>query len=173
MYNNPYFNNYSPQATRDRIDNQIAELEKIKSQLPQQTTSQPTNLTQNFQLASTGREGIRFANSIEEVQRDVIMIDTPYFSKDMSVVWVKNTSGNIKTYELKEIVPLDEKDMQIQYLQQQIEELKGKIDNEQYVTNDDAKFDETSSTENDGATRTTTKASKSTSVSRVSTSKKK
>ena len=36
----------------------------------------------------------------------------------------KNTKGDIKTYELKEIVQKDEKDIQIEYLQAQIEELK-------------------------------------------------
>ena len=103
----------------------------------------------------------------------MVIGDTPYFSKDMSVVWIKNTKGEIKTYELNEIVPLDEKDMQIQYLQSQIEELKGRIKNEQRITNDDEQFNETSTSKNDGTVGTTTKKNKSTSVSRVSTSKKK
>ena len=54
----------------------------------------------------------------------MVVGDTPYFSKDMSVVWIKNTKGEIKTYELNEIVPKDNKDIQIEYLQAQIEELK-------------------------------------------------
>lgn len=166
MYNNPYFNQYNQQATIDRINNQIAELEKMKQQIPPQPMQQPqpTNLTQNFQLAPTNREVIRYASSIDEVQRDMVIGDTPYFSKDMSVVWVKNTKNEIKTYELKEIIPLDEKDLEIQYLQQQIEELKKvRVNNEQY--------DETSTSKDDGAIRTTTKKSKPTSVSTVSKSK--
>ena len=67
---------------------------------------------------------IRYATSMEEVQRDMVIGDTPYFSKDMSVVWIKNTKGEIKTYELNEIIPKDEKDLKIEYLQAQIEELK-------------------------------------------------
>lgn len=128
MYNNPYMANmYNPQANIDRINNQIAELEKMKSQIPTQT---PTNLTQNFQIAPTHRDVMKYANSIEEVQKDMINGDTPYFSKDMTVLWVKNTKGDIKTYELNEIVPKDEKDLKIEFLQAQVDELKGMIDNE-------------------------------------------
>lgn len=136
MYNNPYMNAYNPQATVDRINAQMNELEKMKQQL-QQPVQQPTNLTQNFQLAPTNRDVIKYASSIEEVRRDMVIGDTPYFSKDMSVVWIKNTKGDIKTYELNEIIPKDEKDLQIDLLMSQIEELKGMIKHEQSNTNVD------------------------------------
>ena len=130
MYNNPYINSYNPQVSVDRINSQIAELEKMKTQM-QQPIQTPTNLTQNFQIAPTNRDVIKYATSIDEVQRDMVVGDTPYFSKDMSVVWIKNTKGDIRTYELNEIIPKDNKDLQIEYLQAQIEELKkGMIKNE-------------------------------------------
>ena len=133
MYTNPYLSAYNSQANLDRINAQINELEKIKSQM-QQPVQTPTNLTQNFQLAPTNRDVIRYATSMEEVQRDAVLGETPYFSKDMSVVWVKNTKGEIKTYELNEIVPKDDKDLKIEYLQAQIEELKkGMKNNESNV----------------------------------------
>jgi len=169
MYNNPYMQ-YSPQSNIDRINNQIAELEKMKTQI---NNPQPANVTQNFQLTPTSRDGIRYASSIDEVEKDIVFGDTPFFSKDMSVVWIKNIKGDIKSFELKEIKPMDDKDILITNLQQQIEELKGRIDNEQYGANDDEQFIETSSTENDGATRTAIKKSKSSSVSRISKSKTK
>ena len=123
MYNSPYMPNvYNPQANIDRINMQMAELEKMKEQL-QKPVQQPP-ITQNFQIAPTNREVIRYASSIEEVNRDMVIGDTPYFSKDMSVVWIKNAKGEIKTYELTEIIPKDNKDIQIEYLQAQIEELK-------------------------------------------------
>ena len=114
---------YNPQANIDRINNQIAELEKMKAQMPMQP------ITQNFQLVPN-RESIRYVNSIDEVQREIITGDTPYFSKDMSVVWIKSSKGDIKTYELNEIIPKDDKDIKIEYLQAQIEELKKEIKNE-------------------------------------------
>ena len=177
MYgNNPYINNYNPQPSLDRINGQIAELEKMKQQLqqPPQQPQMPTNLTQNFQIAPTNNNVIKYATSIEEVQRNMVIGDTPFFSNDMSVVWIKNTKGDIKTYELNEIIPKDEKDLTIEYLQQQIEELKkGMIVNESSSTDDDEQYVEASTTEDDGATRTTTKKSKPSSISRVSNSKKK
>lgn len=130
MYNNPYYN---PQASIDRINSQIAELEKMKTQIPQQPIPQPTNLTQNFQLAPTNQNAIRYANSMEEVQKDIVIGDTPYFSKDMSILWVKNTKGEIKSYELREIVQKDEKDLKIDFLMAQIEELKRGIENAKSV----------------------------------------
>lgn len=128
MYNNPYINSYNQQMTVDRINAQMNELEKMKQQL-QQPIQQPTNLTQNFQLAPTNRDVIKYASSMEEVQRDMVIGDTPFFSKDMSVVWIKNIKGEIKTYELNEIIPKDDKDIQIEMLQAQINEMKGMIQN--------------------------------------------
>ena len=137
MYNNPYMNNYNQQANIDRLNEQINNLEKMKAQM-QQPQPQATNLTQNFQLAPTSRDVIRYATSLEEVRRDMVIGDTPYFSKDMSVVWIKNVKGEIKSYELNEIIVKDEKDMQIELLRLQIEELKEEMKkNEQCNSNDD------------------------------------
>ena len=137
MYNNPFNTVYTPQANIDRINNQINELERMRSQYQQQANQpQPTNLTQNFQLAPVNREVIRYANSIEDVKRDLVVGDTPYFSRDMSILWIKNIKGDIKAYELTEIVEKDEKDIQIEFLQSQIEELrKGMMNNAK--SNDD------------------------------------
>ena len=130
MYGNPYISGYNQQNALDRINAQMNELEKMKQQL-QQPVQAPTSLTQNFQLAPANRDVIKYATSIDEVQKDMVIGDTPYFSKDMSVVWIKNTKGEIKTYELNEIIPKDEKDLKIDFLMAQIEELKkGKNKNE-------------------------------------------
>lgn len=126
MYNSPYMNPYNSQANIDRLNEQINNLERMKAQMQQ---PQPTNLTQNFQLAPSNRDVIRYANSIDEVQRDMVIGETPYFSKDMSIVWIKNIKGEIKTYELTEIVAKDEKDIQIEMLKAQINEMKGMIQN--------------------------------------------
>ena len=135
MYN--YMNPYNQQASLDRINAQMAELEKLKQQVQQPI--QP-NVTQNFQISPTNREVMRYANNIEEVQRDMVIGETPYFSKDMSVVWIKNTKGEIKTYELTEIIPKDSKDFEIAYLKSQIEELKKGM--KRYEPNDDEYVDE-------------------------------
>lgn len=164
MYTNPYINNIS---LNDRIDNEIERLRQMKSQI-----QHPAPITQNFQLAPQNREGIRYAGSINEVEKEMVVGDTPYFSKDMSVVWIKNAKGEVKTYELTEIIPKDEKDMQIEFLQNQIEELRRKIDNE-HITNDTKPEDTTDTKFDDKTDGESTKENKSSSVSRVSTSKKK
>ena len=128
MYNSIY----SPQTNLDRINAQINELERAKAQF-QQPMQQP--ITQNFQLAPTNHDVIRYANSIDEVQRNIVLGETPYFSKDMSVLWIKNLKGEIRTYELTEIIPKDDKDIQIEMLQAQINEMKGMIENAK--SNDD------------------------------------
>lgn len=176
MYgNNPYMNSlYNPQANIDRINNQIAELEKMKQQIPQQIQpQQPANINQTFQLAPNNRDVMRYANSIDEVQREMVIGDTPFFSKDMSVVWVKNTKGDIKAYELNEIVEHDEKDMQIELLMSQINELKGMIQNERVNANVITEQSTTDTATNDETVGGTVKTSKSTGVSRVQASKKK
>jgi hypothetical protein len=156
--------------TVDRINAQMNELEKMKQQIQQPV--QPTNLTQNFQISPTNRDVIKYASSLEEVNRDMVIGDTPFFSKDMSVMWFKKANGEIKPYELNEIIPKDNKDLQIEYLQTQIEELKGMIKNDANVTNVDTKQNATDTTGNDKAIRTEPKSTKSSSISKVSRSKK-
>lgn len=173
MFNNPYITNaFNPQPSIDRINDQINQLENMKKQI-QQPQPTPTNLTQNFQLAPTNREVIRYADSLDEVQRDMVIGDTPYFSRDMSVVWVKNLKGDIRTYELKEIVPLDEKDIKIQNLEDELERLKGVINYESSSAKYDSTNDETNTTEDDESIRSAVKESKSTGLSRISKGKTK
>ena len=159
MYNNPYMNypqNYNQQNINDRIDNQIAQLQQMKEQMKHQ---QPTSINQTFQLAPQ-QSGMKYANSLDDVNKEMVYADTPFFSKDMSVVWIKNNKNEIRTYELNEIVPKDAKDMQIEYLQAQIEELKGKMKNESNAVVNEPVAD-------------TIESKKSSSVSTVSKSTKK
>ncbi len=143
MYNNP-FNNFYNRPTIDDINLKIQELEKYKTQM-QQPMQQPTNLTQNFQIAPTSNEIIRYANSIEDVQKVFVIGDTPYFSKDLNTLWIKNAKGEIKTYEIKEIVKKDEKDIKIEALLEnnatllnEIAELKKEMKRNEQCNNDDA-----------------------------------
>lgn len=178
MYNanNSFYPIYNPQASIDRINSQIAELEKLKSQIPQQvaSTNNPPSINQTFQLAPNNSLNMRFANSLEEVQKEIVVADTPFFSKDLTVVWIKNQNGEIKSYEMNEIVAKDEKDLQIEFLQAQINDLKkGMVKSEQYFTDVTATEDTTNTAGDNETDGTTTQKSKSSSVSRVSKSKTK
>lgn len=160
MFNNPYnmpnyLNTFNQQATYDNIDSQINKLQQLKEQM--KNNQQPA-INQTFQLAPNSVGGMKYVNSIDDVNKEHVFVDTPFFSKDMSVLWIKNTSGDIKSYELKEIIQKDDKDMQIEMLQAQINEMKGMIENAR--TNDEY-VDEPVESE------------KSTNVSNVRTSPKK
>lgn len=180
MYGNPYINNYgsslNTQNINDRIDGQIAQLQQMKEQIknnPINQASQQPSINQTFQLAPNGNGGIRYVNSIDDVNKETVFVDTPFFSKDLSVMWLKNATGDIKAYELNEIVQKDEKDLQIEFLIAQVNELKGRLDNEQLSSNDHAEQISTDAPTVDEPVGKSTKTSKSTSISRVSTSKKK
>lgn len=159
MYNNPYMTpnyiaNYGQQSMNEKIDNQIAQLNQMKEQLKNQ---QPA-INQTFQLAPTNNHSMRYANTIDDVAKENVYNDTPFFSKDMSVVWVKNTKGEIKSYELVEIIKKDERDLLIESLQMQVTELRKEIkENAKPINNDD---DESNSSK------------KSSSISNARTSKK-
>ena len=135
MYNNPYmYQQYNQQSINERIDNQIAQLQQMKEQMKQ---TQP-QINQTFQLAPTNNGKMKYVGNIDDVNKEHITEETPFFSKDMSVLWVKNPSGNIKIYELKETKLKDEKDLLIDALMLQIEDLRKEVKNAKPInTNDD------------------------------------
>lgn len=127
MYQNPYLNSYNPQANLDRINNQIAELEKLKSQIPlsnQMVAPTQPAINQTFQLAPNNQSGIKFVEQFADVGKELVIGDTPFFSRDFSQMWLKNAKGEIRTFELKEIIAKDEKDLVIDDLRRQIEEMR-------------------------------------------------
>lgn len=178
MYNNPYLqnypNNFNQQSMNDRIDNQIAQLQQMKEQIKSnynQQQHQPA-INQTFQLAPNGMNTIKYASTIDEVNREVVYGDTPFFTKDMSLVWIKNAKGEIKTYELVQIINRDDKDIQIEYLQTQIEELNRRLDNERVIANANEAKVSKHSEELDKADGGEIKIDKPSSVSRISSRKK-
>ena len=128
MFGNPYYNQ---QVSVDRINSQIAELEKMRSQIQQ--PMQPANINQTFQLGSQSQ--MKYVNSIQEVENELTTNDTPFFSKDLSVLWIKDSRGNIKSYEIKEIVQKDEKDLTIESLQNELDKLRKEIENAKPIDN--------------------------------------
>lgn len=127
MYN-PYNNQMymqDLQGLRDRIDRQM--------QMANQNQPQATPITQNFQLAPNQNNGIKYVNSIEDVRKELVFADTLFVNKEYTQLWVKNASGEMKTYELKEIIEKDPKDLKIAELEAKIDMLIKEKENEQYV----------------------------------------
>lgn len=100
--------------------NKIADLEKQKMQLQY---AQPTILNQTIQTGPGG-QGIRYAESIDDVKREMVFFDTLFINKDFTNMWFKSPSGLIKTYLLEEFIPKDEKDLRIEALENEIKKMK-------------------------------------------------
>ena len=140
MYNNPYMTNYNPnimqQNLNDKIDSEIAKLQQMKNH----NTNQPA-INQTFQLAPNSN-GIKFVNSIEDVQKEFAINETPFINKDYTTLWIKNAKGEIRIFELNEVIPKDEKDLLIDKLQSQIDDLSNQIKEMNYVKSNDENGDE-------------------------------
>ena len=125
---NPYNNQMymqDLQNMRDRIDRQM--------QLANQNQPQTTPITQNFQLAPNQNNGIKYVSSIEDVRKELVFADTLFINKELSQLWLKNASGDIKTYQLIEIIEKDAKDAKIEELEAKLNTLLKEKENEQYV----------------------------------------
>lgn len=121
MYNNAFYN---PQVSLDRINAQISELEKLRSQVQQiPNQMQQPSINQTFQLTPNNQNSIKYVNSVEEVQKELVFADSVFLNKDMNVMWLKNAKGEIKAYGLTEIIEKDQKDLIIEDLMAQIQEL--------------------------------------------------
>lgn len=133
MYGNPYNSQMymqDLQGLRDRIDRQM--------QMANQNQPQTTPITQNFQLApNQNNQGIKYVNSIEDVKKELVFADTLFVNKEYTLLWVKNASGEVKTYELREMIVKDEKDLKIEELEAKIDKLIKEKENEQYVNEND------------------------------------
>lgn len=131
---NPYNQNNIQQMEqiRDQWDAkiQLAQQQQQQNQMQQQ---QPMSqgqvpITQNFQLApqtnNTSELESRYAENIDEVKNTFVMKTAIFAKKDYSIIWVKDVSGNIKTFKTEEVIERDEKDIQIQSLQRELAEMK-------------------------------------------------
>ena len=170
MYNGYFNNGYNVTPTKqdnlNMINEQINRLEQMKTQLNQQPNTQQhqPSINQTFQLAPTSQNNMRFVNTMDDVSKEIVFFDTPFFSKDMTVMWVKNTKNEIKTYELNEIVAKDEKDLMIESLKLQLDEmnktLKEMKDSAKPIITDDDEPVEESKPSNVSISRTSKTKSK-------------
>lgn len=118
------------QNMREKIDRQMQQMQQLNQNQMQQ---QPVpNVTQNFQLAPNPNSNeleSKYVNNIDEVKNTFVMKTGVFVNKDFTSLWVKDVTGNIKTYRLEEIIELDPKDKEILMLKKQIEDMKGMMSN--------------------------------------------
>ena len=113
------------QQQRNALDNQIRQMQQNQQQ------AQPTNLTQNFQLAPQQNVGDlegQYAENIEDVRNKFVTKTALFITRDYSKLWIKDTAGNIRIFNVEEDIQLDDKDKEILMLQKQINDLKEVIE---------------------------------------------
>lgn len=146
-------NMYNSQNSIDKINTQLAELERMKQQLQQ--AMQPA-INQTFQLAPQNNP-LKIVDKKEDVEKELAVTDTPFVNKDYSILWIKNNKGEIRTFNIQEVKPKDEKDALIENLQYQVYQLNTKLEamnNEKHTSeqyNESTKT-ETTSTISDATT---------------------
>lgn len=108
------------------IDRQILEernkINELEKQRIQAQYAQPTILNQTIQTGP-GNSGIRYAESVDDVNREMIFVDTLFVNKEFTNMWYKTPQGKVRPFLLEEIVPKDEKDLRIESLEKQVKEL--------------------------------------------------
>ena len=139
--NNQYYmqNMQDLQNMREKIDRQMQQMQQLnQNQMQQQPT--PTNLTQNFQLAPNPNNNeleSKYVNNIDEIKGIFVMKTGVFLNKELNTLWIKNTNGDIRTFELNEIIPQDPKDVEINNLKKELQRMKEMIANESNVNNSD------------------------------------
>lgn len=145
MYgNNGQYYMQNLQDMRDRIDNQIKSYQQTQMQQP--PVQQP--ITQNFQITpQTNNSEIqaKYVTNINDVKNTFVMTTGIFVNKEMNTLWLKNINGDIRTFNLQEIIEQDEKDLEIQNLRNEIERMKGMIFNANESVNSDVDESITSS----------------------------
>jgi len=149
------------QNMKERIDKQMQQMQQLnQNQMQQQPV--PTNLTQTFQLApqinSNSELQCQYADNIEQVKGIFVMKTGVFLNKELNTLWIKNTNGDIRTFELNEIIPQDPKDIEINNLKKELQRMKEMINygNESDVDNTD--YDESNESKNAKKLSTRTKS---------------
>lgn len=126
------------QSLKNIINQANGQLQQLQNQ-PQMPMQQP-QIHQNFQLApnlNTSELESKYANSIEEVKNTFVIKTGIFVNKELNTLWIKNTNGDIRTFELNEIIRTDPKDEEINNLRQELQRMKEMIANESDVNNTD------------------------------------
>lgn len=152
--NNQYYmqNMQDLQNMREKIDRQMQQMQQFnQNQMQQQPVPQ---INQSFQLApnpSNNELESKYVNNIDEVKGIFVMKTGVFLNKDLNTLWIKNTNGDIRTFELSEIIQTDPKDEEINNLRQELQRMKEMIANESNVNN--------SNNDESNESKTTTKLS--------------
>lgn len=139
--NNQYYmqNMQDLQNMKERIDNQMKQMQQFNQNQMQNQQPIP-QINQSFQLAPNPNNNeleSKYVNSIDEVKGIFVMKTGVFLNKELNTLWIKNTNGDIRTFELNEVIPQDPKDIEINNLKKEIQRMREMINygNESDVDN--------------------------------------
>ena len=138
--NNQYYmqNMQDLQNMREKIDRQMQKMQQFnQNQMQQQPIPQ---INQSFQLAPNPNNNeleSKYVNNIDEVKGIFVTKTGVFLNKELNTLWIKNTNGDIRTFELNEVIVQDPKDVEIHNLRQELQRMKEMIANESNVNNTD------------------------------------
>ena len=141
--NNQYYmqNMQDLQNMKERIDKQMQQMQQFNQNQVQNQQPIP-QINQSFQLAPNPTNNeleSKYVNNIDEVKGIFVMKTGVFLNKELNTLWIKNTNGDIRTFELSEIIEQDPKDVEINNLKQEIQRMREMInyDNKSDVNNTD------------------------------------
>lgn len=127
---NPYNPNYIMQewqSMKDRIDKNMQNYQQVQNQF-MQPQQMPPSLTQNFQLApqnvNPNELQSAYVNNIDEVKNIFMTKNGIFINKDLTSAWFKDTEGKVRTFSLIEVIEKDEKDIEIENLKNEINQMR-------------------------------------------------
>ena len=132
---------YNQQLNLDRINQQINELERLKSGV-QAMPQQPIQNIINTNPAQIQFEA-RYLKNNEKVEEILVQHKTAFIDEKNGYLKVKDIDGTITTYEL--VLPKDEKDLKIEELERRLKEYECSNDttiNKRKPKCNDTKFSE-------------------------------
>ena len=130
--NNQYYmqNMQDLQNMKERIDKQMQQMQQFNQNQVQnqQPIPQPQpQIHQSFQLApqnSFSEIQAKYVSDINDVKNTFVMSLGMFLNKEMTTLWLKNINGEIRTFSLNEIIEQDPKDIEINNLKQELENMK-------------------------------------------------
>lgn len=136
-YQNNQFYMQDLQNMREKIDRQMQQMQQLNQNQMQNQQPIP-QINQSFQLAPNPNSNeleSKYVNNIDEVKGIFVMKTGVFLDKELNNLWIKNTNGDIRTFELNEVIETDPKDVEINNLKKELERMREMINYESNVNN--------------------------------------
>lgn len=118
------------QGIKEQVDKQMQDLQNMQQLQQQFTNQQPQpHIQQTFQLSNPVNNNdfdAKYVDNADDVRNVIVYRNTMFISRDMSKLWFKDANGYTKMYEIAEAVeeePKDKKDIELDELKKQVENL--------------------------------------------------